>query len=129
METFICKAAANHWSTDFTIYDIPLIAQRDSLLGRWWNRFHLARRLQNEVLFWSTHGLMVPSDSFDTALIGQNVPYLREVYSGTPTWWSAWHFPLGVNIPTPPVVYYYHHRMMAAATEEERAFWDWLLQL
>lgn len=39
-DKFIRDVAVNSWKRDFEIWDIPLVSERDSLLGRWWNLFH-----------------------------------------------------------------------------------------
>lgn len=85
----------------FQVMGIPLIAQQDSLLGIWWNRFQLARNFQREDMFWDSHRVMIPSDALETAMTVETVPYLRTVYPAAPPLWSLFYFPADVNIPKP----------------------------
>lgn len=49
---------------------------RESLLGRWLNRFELARTFQRDAMFWDSDWIMVPSDALDTAMHVDNVRYV-----------------------------------------------------
>lgn len=80
MNPFMHLAAASKWKIDFQVVDIPFVAQKNSLLGRWWNRIQLAGTFQREAMFWNSHRLLVPSDSLETAMTVENVPYLLTVY-------------------------------------------------
>ena len=73
--------------------------------------------------------VMVPFDSFDTAMIGADVRALNEIYPKRPDWWTPELFPAVVPYPTPPVLFYYHTYWVNAQTEQEMAFWKLTCEL
>jgi len=81
-----------------------------------------------EMHFFDIHRVMVPNDSFDTELLPENVPYLRDHYPRTPEWLTQYRFPPAVPIPLPPLLYYYH-RQIRTATGERLAFFNRLFEL
>lgn len=97
-------------------------------MGRWWSRFGLINQFRLEQVIMENYRVMVPADSNDTAVVPNNIPYLRGIYPETPTWYNHHFFPVAVPFPMPLVIFYFHNRIREA-TGRERDFWDRIIQL
>lgn len=66
MDKFIKTMGTGGFSLSYIITDIPLVKQRDYLPARRWKQFQVAKKLQRELDFWSSHRVIAPWDSRET---------------------------------------------------------------
>lgn len=92
MHRFLKMEVTVNWDMNLEITNEPFIAQGDTLLGRCWNRFQLARNFQKESRFWDNHRAMAPSNTLYMDLIREYAPCLCAVYPPTLPWYAFFIF-------------------------------------
>lgn len=82
-----------------SMHRVPLFSTLDSVLGRWWNAYHLRPAFLQEANMCVVHRIMVPHDSPEVNWNDYNA--LRHLYPRTPDWYRPHWFPHAVQYPYP----------------------------
>ena len=127
MDTFIARAVVEGYRMRMRL--IPMIANGDALMSRWWNQFRFALPFVTEAVWRGLHGLMVPADAETVDTTTANVSEYMRIFPPTPEWYTEEWFPTGVPAPTPPSVFYYHREITRTREPRLRSMWNDIIML